>query len=64
MKIQDKGTMKAYIEKGKYFIVEAYEDGVTKYYIASGKGMSMTFRTLTKERAMEWIELGAEVILL
>lgn len=58
MKIESKEVMLERINKGKYHI--SLIDG--SYHISSGKGQKMTFKSITEDRAKEWLALGAELI--
>jgi hypothetical protein len=47
------------IKSGKYFITRLSD---TEYCISSGYGNNMTFKSITVSRALEWLDLGAELI--
>ena len=68
MKIQSTDKMIEKIKSGKYFIAKCYEPDDEgndyKYYICSGKAENVTFKSITKKRADEWLKLGAELIFL
>lgn len=58
MKKLNQTQMLEKINKGKYHI--SLIDG--SYFISSGKGQKMTFKSITNERAQEWLALGAELV--
>ena len=58
MKIESKEVMIERINKGKYHI--SLIDG--SYFISSGKGQKMTFKSITEDRAKEWLALGADLV--
>ncbi len=69
MKIQSKEKMIEKIKSGRYHIAKCYEPDDEKgteynWYICTGKGQSMTFASITEERAKEWLDLGADLIYL
>lgn len=66
MKIQTKEEMLKRIKSGRYSIAQIWNDEEKKHdwAICSGSGQSMTFKKITKERAQEWLDLGANQIYL
>lgn len=46
------------INKGIYHV--SLIDG--SYFISSGKGQKMTFKSITEDRAKEWLALGADLM--
>ncbi len=66
MKIQTREEMIQRIKTGRYSIAEVWNDEENKidWAICNGKGSSMSIKKITKERAQEWLALGAYKIYL
>lgn len=58
MKKLNQTQMLERIQSGKHHI--SLIDG--SYFISSGKGQKMSFKSITEDRAKEWLALGAELI--
>ncbi len=66
MKIQTTEEMIQRIKTGRYSIAEVWNDEENKidWAICNGKGQNMSIKKITKERAQEWLALGAYKIYL